>query len=73
MGLKDNSIRIHRELLLKQADKVKVVIHIISGKDSLNEKDTQAIRALTEVYDVLFNSEKENHRLRQEVDKNRCL
>lgn len=60
MERKNNKITIHRCIFAEQARKVKEAIVEISKKDSLYASDTQAIRKLTEVYDVLSNPVQEN-------------
>ena len=55
MPVKNNQITVHKCMLEKQARKVKDVIRDIAQKDSLSAGDTQAIRKLSEVYDVLIN------------------
>lgn len=70
MTLKNNQITVHKCIFTEQAKKVKEAISEISKKDSLCAGDTQAIRKLTEVYDVLSNPVRENDGLRQATDNN---
>lgn len=55
MARPNNNITIHRCILKEQAGKVKKAINCITDKDNLSVGETQAIRTLTEVYDVLTN------------------
>lgn len=70
MALKNNQITIHKCIFSEQARKVKEAISEISKKDSLSASDTQAIRKLTEVYDVLSNPVQENDDLHLATDNN---
>lgn len=70
MALKNNQITIHKCIFSEQARKVKEAISEISKKDSLSASDTQAIRKLTEVYDVLSNPVQENDGLHLATDNN---
>lgn len=65
---KDNNVTVHKCIFSEQARKVKEVINHITQKDSLSAGDTQAIRKLTEVYEVLSNPIRENDRLYQVKD-----
>lgn len=70
MARKNNEITIHRCIFAEQARKVKEAIVEISKKESLCASDTQAIRKLTEVYDVLSNPVQENDGLHLATDNN---
>ena len=67
MARPNNQIVVHKDLFREQAKKIKESINDITKKDSLSNEDTQAIRILTEVYDVLANPEEEN-REKYQVD-----
>ncbi len=70
MPRKNNEISVNKGILSVTAKKVKSAIGLIAEKDSLSAGDTKAIRALTDVYDILVNPVKENHVFLQEADKN---
>ena len=61
MARKDNYISVHKCVFVEQAKKIKDAISNISEKDSLSIGDTQAIRKLTEVYEVLTSPVEEIH------------
>lgn len=73
MVRKNNSILIHKYLLLQQATKVKVAMSLMLEKDSLNDTDIQAIKILADVYGVLVNPPKEMPWQNQATDNNSCL
>ncbi len=68
--MKNNQITVHKCIFEEQARKVKDAIRDITQKDSLSAGDTQAIRKLSEVYDVLSNPVQESCGLYQAVDRN---
>lgn len=70
MAVKSNQITVHKCIFVEQARKVKDAISDISQKDSLSAGDTQAIRKLSEVYDVLSNPVEENRGLHRAVGSN---
>ena len=61
MVIKNNQITVHKCIFEEQARKVKDAIKDITQKDSLSAGDTQAIRKLSEVYDVLSNPVQETN------------
>ena len=61
-------ITVYKCIFTEQARKVKEAINDIIKKDSLSAGDTQAIRKLSEVYDVLSNPVEENRDLHLGVD-----
>lgn len=70
MARTNNEVSVNKGVLDATAGMVKSVIKFITEKDSLSVGDTEAIRILTNVYDILFNPVKENHVFHQEADKN---
>ena len=70
MGRKNNQIIVHKCIFVEQARKVKEAISDITQKDSLSVGDTQAIRKLSEVYEVLSNPVGESRDLYRAVDSN---
>lgn len=65
MASTNREISIHKCILDNQAKKVLFVINALSGKDSLNACDIQAIKTLMEVYDSLVNPIREMNKLCQ--------
>ena len=70
MARTNNEVSVNKGVLDATAGMVKSVIKFITEKDSLSVGDTEAIRILTNVYDILSNPVKENHVFHQEADKN---
>ena len=66
----NNTITIHKCIFEEQNKKVIESIRLITEKDSLSINDTQAIRLLLDVCDVLSNPAARNDDLHQEVDNN---
>ena len=73
MAGKCNEITVHKCIFTEQARKVKDAISDISQKENLSAGDTQAIRKLSEVYDVLSNPVEENRGLHRAVDSSKQL
>lgn len=71
--INNNQVTIHKCIFSQQARKVKEAICDISQKESLSVGDTQAIRKLTEVYDVLSNPVEKNRDLYREVENKNHL
>lgn len=65
MGRPNKEITIHKCILENQASKVLSAISMLTEKDSLNGKDIQAIKILTEVYGSLINPIQEMSKLYQ--------
>lgn len=70
MARTNNEISVNKGVLDSAANMVKLGIRWMTEKDSLSAGDTEAIRILTNVYDILSNPVKENHVFHQEADKN---
>ena len=65
MGRPNTEISIHKCILEHQAKKVLSAINMLTEKDSLNNRDIQAIQTLMEVYRSLVNPIQEMSRLYQ--------
>lgn len=70
MARTNNEVSVNKGVLDSAANMVKLGIRWMTDKDSLSAGDTEAIRILTNVYDILSNPVKENHVFHQEADKN---
>lgn len=70
MARTNNEISVNKGVLDSAANMVKLGIRWMTEKDSLSAGDTEAIRILTNVYDILSNPVKENHVFHQVADKN---
>lgn len=66
MARTNNEISVNKGVLDSAANMVKLGIRWMTEKDSLSAGDTEAIRILTNVYDILSNPVKENHAFHQE-------
>lgn len=63
MASPNREISIHKCILDNQAKKVLFAVNVLSKKDSLNDCDIQAIKALVEVYESLTNPTREMNEL----------
>ena len=65
MARTNNEVPVNKGVLDSAANMLKLAIHWMTEKDSLSAGDTEAIRILTNVYDILSNPVKENHVFQQ--------
>lgn len=65
MARTNNEVPVNKGVLDSAANMVKLAIKRMTEKDSLSAGDTEAIRILTNVYDILSNPVKENHVFQQ--------
>ncbi|WP_294785733.1 hypothetical protein [uncultured Eubacterium sp.] len=74
MARTNNEVPVNKGVLDSAANMLKLAIKRMTEKDSLSAGDTEAIRILTNVYDILSNPVKENHVFHQEDsnEKSKC-
>ena len=73
MARTNNEVPVNKGVLDSAANMVKLGIRWMTEKDSLSAGDTEAIRILTNVYDILSNPVKENHVFHQDDSNEKAI
>lgn len=66
MPATNNCITVHKGILFVQAKKLKKAAETILKKDNLSAEDTEVIKTMMDVYEVLINADQESKKLLQE-------